>query len=177
MLFRSVRCSSVALQAHVRQLLDRPARATSKSTRSCVFCATSRCNPLHMYWFMGSASCAKCGRCGSAAAGTLPAQACGNDYDEDGHGSHVAGVPVATSLMDLSTRLLFPPRNYRWLHKLGRRFDAQRFSEQRRSGRVCTGRCSSWRTALLPGATCTHLIILFCAFSVFDASSGHSKQS
>jgi hypothetical protein len=153
--FQSTTATSAASIYHnVAQLLDRPARATSKSTRSCVFCATSRCNPLHMYWFMGSASCAKCGRCGSAAAGTLPAQACGNDYDEDGHGSHVAGAPVATSLPDLSTRhLLFPPRNYRGLHKLGRRFDAQRFSEQRRSGRVCTGHCSSWRTALLPGAT------------------------
>ena len=120
---------------------------------SFVFGATFRSNPLHMYWFMGSADCAKCGRCGSAAAGTLPAQACGNDYDEDGHGSHVAGVPVATSLMDLSTRLLFPPRNYRRLHKLGRRFVAQCFSKQRRSGRLYGGRYSSWRAALLPGAT------------------------
>jgi hypothetical protein len=96
--------SIVALQAHVSQPLERPARATSKSTLSFVFGATSRSNPLHMYWFMGSADCAKCGRCGSAAAGTLPAQACGNDYDEDGHGSHVAGVLVATSLLDIGTR-------------------------------------------------------------------------
>jgi hypothetical protein len=57
-----------------------------------------------MYWFMGRSDCAKCGRCGSAAAGTLPAQACGNDYDEDGHGSHVAGVPVATRLLDIGAR-------------------------------------------------------------------------
>jgi hypothetical protein len=28
--------------------------------------------------------------------GTQPAQACGNDYDEDGHGSHVAGQPDCT---------------------------------------------------------------------------------
>jgi subtilisin family serine protease len=80
------------------------ARNIKKYPQLCVFCATLRCNPLLMYWFMDSASCAKCGRCGSAAAGTLPAQACGNDYDEDGHGSHVAGVPVATSLLHLSTR-------------------------------------------------------------------------
>jgi len=27
-------------------------------------------------------------------AGMLPAQACGNDFDEDGHGTHVAGQPA-----------------------------------------------------------------------------------
>jgi hypothetical protein len=48
-----------------------------------------------MYWFLTSADCGKCGRCGTATPGTLPAQACGNDYDEDGHGTHVAGSPAA----------------------------------------------------------------------------------
>jgi hypothetical protein len=47
---------------------------------------------LHMYWYMPSSDCQKCGRCGTAPAGTLPAQACGDTKDDDGHGSHVAGA-------------------------------------------------------------------------------------
>ena len=48
-------------------------------------------NAFAMYWFMTSADCAKCGRCAGRAPGTSPAQGCGNDVDEDGHGSHCAG--------------------------------------------------------------------------------------
>jgi hypothetical protein len=44
-----------------------------------------------MYWFMSSAECGKCGRCAESVPGSSPAQACGNDIDEDGHGSHCAG--------------------------------------------------------------------------------------
>jgi subtilisin family serine protease len=50
-----------------------------------------------MYWFIGADQCALCGRCGTAAVGTAQAQSCGNDFDENGHGTHVAATIVGSS--------------------------------------------------------------------------------
>lgn len=55
---------------------------------------------------MPSSQCLKCGNCGTATPGSQPAQACGNDYDEDGHGTHVAGVQAAPAACDISCLLL-----------------------------------------------------------------------
>jgi subtilisin family serine protease len=53
---------------------------------------------VHKYWFMSSSNCAFCGRCGTAAKGSQPAQACGNDIDQIGHGTHVCGTIAGKSL-------------------------------------------------------------------------------
>ena len=55
------------------------------------------CNTLRMYWYNGAGQCKQCGRCGNKAEGSSPAQACGNDYDESGHGTHVAATLAGTS--------------------------------------------------------------------------------
>jgi subtilisin family serine protease len=60
--------------------------ATSDSSRN-----------IFMYWFIGPDQCAQCGRCGNVAAGTSVAQGCGNDFDENGHGTHVASSIVGSS--------------------------------------------------------------------------------
>lgn len=75
--------------------------------KNCYFCSliggscynptTQSSRNIFKYWFLNSTQCEMCGRCGNATAGTLPAQACGNDYDEDGHGTHVAGKLSAAS--------------------------------------------------------------------------------
>jgi len=55
------------------------------------------CNTLRMYWYNGAGQCKQCGRCGNKAEGSSPAQACGNDYDESGHGTHVAATLAGAS--------------------------------------------------------------------------------
>jgi hypothetical protein len=44
-----------------------------------------------MYWYQSSLDCNMCGRCGNKSPNFSPAQACGNNIDEDGHGTHTAG--------------------------------------------------------------------------------------
>jgi hypothetical protein len=46
---------------------------------------------LGMYWYQSASDCTQCGRCGVFPPGSSPVQACGNNIDESGHGSHVAG--------------------------------------------------------------------------------------
>jgi subtilisin family serine protease len=83
---------------------------TGITRQNCYFCSSSAgaacyntaatvdsSRNVFMYWFIPPDQCALCGRCGTAAAGTSPAQGCGNDYDEDGHGTHVAATIVGTS--------------------------------------------------------------------------------
>jgi serine protease AprX len=60
--------------------------ATSDSSRN-----------IFVYWFSGPDQCAQCGRCGNVAVGTSAAQGCGNDFDESGHGTHVASTIVGSS--------------------------------------------------------------------------------
>jgi subtilisin family serine protease len=43
-----------------------------------------------------------CGRCGTAIRGSQPAQACGNDIDQIGHGTHVCGTIAGKSLLTTS---------------------------------------------------------------------------
>ena len=57
---------------------------------------------VYKYWFMGSSSCSLCGRCGTAIRGSQPAQACGNDIDQIGHGTHVCGTIAGKSLLTTS---------------------------------------------------------------------------
>jgi subtilisin family serine protease len=52
---------------------------------------------IFMYWFIGPDQCAQCGRCGTASVGTSTAQGCGNDFDESGHGTHVAATIAGSS--------------------------------------------------------------------------------
>jgi serine protease AprX len=52
---------------------------------------------IFMYWFIGADQCAQCGRCGTAAVGTSSAQSCGNDFDENGHGTRVAATIAGSS--------------------------------------------------------------------------------
>ena len=83
---------------------------TGITRQNCYFCSSSAgaacystaatvdsSRNVFMYWFIPPDQCALCGRCGTAAAGTSSAQGCGNDYDEDGHGTHVAATIVGTS--------------------------------------------------------------------------------
>jgi serine protease AprX len=95
-------------------LLSHNLNYTSSSSDSgvdrnnCYFCnSSSQCSDdsktpssrtIHKYWFMSSGDCSRCGRCGFRSAGTRPAQACGNNIDQDGHGSHVAGTIVGNSM-------------------------------------------------------------------------------
>jgi hypothetical protein len=75
---------------------------------NCFFCnSNSQCKSdaatpsgrnVYKYWFMPSSSCASCGRCGTVSKGSQPAQACGNDIDQIGHGTHVCGTIAGTSL-------------------------------------------------------------------------------
>jgi subtilisin family serine protease len=74
---------------------------------NCFFCnSNSECTRdsstpagrnVHKYWFMSSSRCAFCGRCGTAAKGSQPAQACGNNIDQIGHGTHVCGTIAGKS--------------------------------------------------------------------------------
>jgi subtilisin family serine protease len=76
---------------------------------NCFFCnsnleckrdsATPAGRNVHKYWFMSSSDCDFCGRCGTAVKGSQPAQACGNDVDQIGHGTHVCGTIAGKSLM------------------------------------------------------------------------------
>ncbi len=75
---------------------------------NCFFCnsnsqcasdtATPSCRNVLKYWFMASSSCASCGRCGTVSRGSQPAQACGNNIDQIGHGTHVCGTIAGKSL-------------------------------------------------------------------------------
>jgi hypothetical protein len=76
--------------------------------KNCFFCnSNSECSAdastpsgrnVHKYWYMGPSSCSFCGRCGSVSRGSQSSQACGNDIDQIGHGTHVCGTIAGESL-------------------------------------------------------------------------------
>jgi subtilisin family serine protease len=83
---------------------------TGITRQNCYFCSSAEGNSCYnraatsdasrnifVYWFLGADQCAQCGRCGTAAVGTVAAQSCGNDFDENGHGTHVAATIVGSS--------------------------------------------------------------------------------
>ena len=84
---------------------------------NCFFCnsnthcksdtTTSSGRNVYKYWFIATSSCAFCGRCGTVSKCSQPAQACSNDIDQIGHGTHVCGTIAVGSLTFTS-----PPTSY-----------------------------------------------------------------